>query len=174
MDYLDDIKTRAIKTFNKLTFEEFTNGVIPDFYFSYTRFGTLLNNLRHLSHHIGALHARLTVLGNERLPWINIIYGDERDTFDDMSSQGLKYMQEGNLDEAEKIYIKITDKSQNPIYLYNLACVYSLKKNQVKAIETLRICFKLDPNNYLKESAKRDSDFTNIHELPAFQELITK
>ena len=132
----------------------------------------MLNNLRHLSHHIGALHARLTVFGNEHLPWVNIIYGDERDTWEDMSNLGVRNMKEGKLDEAEKTFLKITAKSDNAIYFYNLACVYSLKKNHEKAVDTLKICFKLDPNNHLKESAKADTDFTNIRESPAFQKLI--
>lgn len=173
LDYIEEIKAKAISTFDNLTFDEFTSGVIPDFYFSYTRYGILINNLRHLSHHIGALHARLTVLGNEPLPWVNVIFGDERDTWEEMSNLGVRNMKEGKLDEAEEIFLKITPKSKNAIHFYDLACVYSLQNKQEKALDTLKICFELDPNNHLKESAKKDNDFTNIRGLPAFRRLIT-
>ena len=40
------------------------------------------------------------------------------------------------------------------------------------ALDTLKICFKLDPNNQFKESAKTDEDLVNIRVFPAFQKLI--
>lgn len=64
-------------------------------------------------------------MGNEPLPWVNIIYGDERDKLEEMDNQGIKYLQEGKFAEAEKIYLELCSKSDNPIYFYNLGCVYS-------------------------------------------------
>ena len=45
-------------------------------------------------------------------------------------------------------------------------------KKQDKALETLKTCLKLDNANIFRVLAKTDSDFTNISELPVFQELI--
>ena len=94
-DYLEEIKTKASKTFNSISFEEFVTELNSDFFTPYSRFGILLWNLRHLTNHIGALHARITILGNEPLPWVNIIFGDVRDLFEEMDYQGTKYLQEG-------------------------------------------------------------------------------
>ena len=106
-DYLEEIKTKATKIFNTIPFEEFSTGLINDFFTPYSRFGFLIYNLRHLTNHIGALHARLVILGNEPLPWVNIIFGDERDKLEEMDNQGIIYLQEGKFYEAEKIYLEI-------------------------------------------------------------------
>lgn len=52
-DYLDEIKSKATKTFNNISFEEFTTDLISDFFIPYSRFGILIYNLRHLTNHIG-------------------------------------------------------------------------------------------------------------------------
>ena len=123
--------------------------------------------------HTGALHARLNILGNQSFPYINAIYRDERDRINDLNDQGVGYNLAGKIDEAEKIYLEICDNTENPLYLYNFACVNSRKGYQEKALETLKTCLKFDNGNLFKNLAKNDSDFTNIKDLPAFQQLIS-
>ena len=171
-EYLTEIKEKADRVFKNLTIEEFTSGQLYLFHGSTSVFGALQHNLRHIAHHIGALHGRLHALGNKSIPWVNVVYRDERDTWEEMNDQGVTYIQDGKLDEAEKIYLEICAKSDNPGYLYNFACVYSRKGNQQKALETLETCLKLDKAKIFKEFSKTDSDFSNIRELPAFQQLI--
>ena len=125
--------------------------------------------------HVGALHARLTILGNEPLDYVNRVYGDERDGWNELNQRGVAFIMQGKLDEAENIYLDICAESEHPLYHYNLACVYSRKENTEKALDTLKFCLKSSnpwQQNFFKNLAKTDSDFTNIRELPNFPQLI--
>ena len=174
-DYLDEIKEKAEKLFNNLSIEEFINDPIYDLQGTISLYSSLINNLRHTMNHVGALHARLTILGNESLPYVSQIYGDERDRLNELNNQGVADILQGKLDEAERIYLELCDRSELPLYLYNLACVYSRKGIQEKAIDELKNCLKISnifQYKFFKNLAKTDSDFTNIRELPNFQQLI--
>lgn len=171
--YLNEVKEMADKLFATLTVEELTSCQLSDLGGSKSLMNSLLFGIRHSTHHIGALHARLTALGNDPIPWVNQVYGDERDTWEEMNNRGVIFIQQGKFAEAEKIYAELCAKSSNnPNYFYNLACVYSREGISEKALETLKSCLILDTNNGFKDLAKRDSDFTNIRELPAFKQLI--
>lgn len=64
-------------------------------------------------------------MGNESIPWVNVVYRDERDTWEEMNNQGVAFIQDGKFDEAEKLYQEICTKSDNPGYFYNFACTLS-------------------------------------------------
>ena len=175
-DYLEEIKEKADNLFNNLTIEEFSEPIY-DLDGTVTFYSLLVNNLRHIMNHVGAIHARLTILGNEPLDYVNRVYGDERDSWNEMNQQGVAYIMQGKLDEAEKIYQDICAKSEHPLYYYNLACVYSRKENTEKALDTLKFCLKTSnswQHKFFKNLAKTDSDLTHIRELPDFQQLIER
>lgn len=173
LDHLAEVQEKATKLFSNLTVEELTGEPMYEATDSFSLFGSLMFNLRHLMNHIGALRARLTLLGNEPLPYVNAIYGDERDTWVDMDDQGVTLIQQGKLDEAEKIYLDICANSNIPIYHYNLACVYSRKGNREKALDSLKVCLKFDKRAVFRELVKTDSDLENIRYLPTFQQLMS-
>lgn len=171
-DYLNEIKEKANKLFKSVTLEEFSTKTIFDYRGTLSLYSVLENNLRHSMLHIGALHARLNILDKKDYAYVNVIYGDERDTNNELNNQGVAYILEGKLDEAENIYTKLCNEPVNPLYYYNFSCVQSRKGYKEKALETLKLCLKFDNGNLFKNLAKTDTDFTNIRELPAFQQII--
>ena len=173
-DYLNEIIEKANKLFNNLKIEELSEPIY-DLDGTISFFSTLVNNLRHIMNHVGAIHVRLTNLGNESLPYVIRVFGDERDKLVELNNQGVAYITQGKIDEAEKIYLEICATSEQPLYHYNLACVYSRKGNKEKALGTLKFCLEFSNNwqyNFFKGLAKQDSDLDNIRELPVFQQLI--
>ena len=173
-EYLNEIKEKADKLFKNITIDELANKTLYDFRGTISLYSSLENNSRHSMLHVGALHARLTLLGNESLPYINVRHGDERDILDELNNQGVAFILEGKIDDAEKIYLDLCPKSpNNPLYNYNFACVNSRKGNKQKALDTLQLCLKYDNGNKFKNLAKTDTDFNNIREIPQFQQLIS-
>ena len=172
-DYLEEIKLKADKMFQNISIEELTKKSIFDFRGTISLYSVLTNNLRHLMLHTGVLHARLNILDNETFPYVNAIYRDERDRINDLNDQGVAYILAGKIDEAEKIYLEICDNTENPLYLYNFACVNSHKGYKEKALNALKTCLKFDNGNLFKNLAKNDSDFTNIKDLSEFKQLIS-
>jgi len=77
-----------------------------------------------------------------------------------------------NLDKAESFLNKALKKDPANIdILYNLACLESLRDNQIKALEILTKVVEFD-KNYI-EKAKQDKRFDNIRNLKEFKDLIT-
>ncbi|MFW9929042.1 MAG: tetratricopeptide repeat protein, partial [Candidatus Thorarchaeota archaeon] len=126
--------------------------------------------LRHIMLHVGALHVRLNAVGKMPLRWVSKIPEEEGTELHEM---GLYYLQNGNLSEAEKIYVELCTDSENPLFYYNLACCYSLQKNMEQSIKTLKKCLNFDQNGRFKNLAKTDKDFINMREIPEFNQLIT-
>lgn len=60
--------------------------------------------------------------------------------------------------------------TQGASIYYNIACLYSLKKDVVNAIKSLRKAMELDFK--LKENAKVDPAFDNIRDTQEFKELL--
>ena len=172
-DYLTDVKVKASKRFQNLTMQELNNDPVFEWHGT-SVMGSILYDLRHLMLHIGALHVRLNATGKEPLAWVSKIYGDERDKKDEMNRQGVSYLQKGNYDEAEKIFLSLCENSEEPNYYYNLACCYSLQGNPEKSIDTFKTCLKYDKVGRFKDYAKKDRDFDKIRELSAFKELLNK
>ncbi|NVM37748.1 MAG: tetratricopeptide repeat protein [Candidatus Lokiarchaeota archaeon] len=76
-----------------------------------------------------------------------------------------------NLEKAEYYLNKAIKKDPtNSEIMYNIACLESLKNNQVKALELLTKAFEID-KNYI-EKASVDKRFDNIKDLKEFKELI--
>ncbi len=176
-EYLEEIKSKADNFFKIITIEELTVNPIYDLSGTISLFTVLVNNLRHIMLHVGALHARLTMLENEPLPYVRQVYGDERDKLEEKNDQGVVYIQQGELDEAEELYLEICGKSDQPLYHYNLACVYSRKGNTEKAIASLKFCLESSnqwQHKFFSNLAKTDSDLSSIQELPAFEELLNQ
>ena len=173
LDYLEVIKEKATEKFDNLTLTDLDGKPLFDWHGT-SVLGSLLYNLRHIMLHVGALHVRLNEVGKEPLNWVSKTYGDERDVTEELNSQGGTFLQQGKLDEAEKVYLELIKHSKESLYYYNLACCYSLKKDSEKALDMLKTCLKYDQNNKFKNLAEKDKDFNNIKESPAFKELFTK
>lgn len=171
LDYLEVIKEKANKKFNNLTLEDLDGKPLFDWHGT-SVLGSLLYNLRHIMLHVGALHVRLNEVSKEPLNWVSKIYGDERDVREELNNRGVAFLQQGKLDEAEKIYLELIENSKDSLYYYNLACCYSLKNDSEKAIDMLTTCLKYDQNKRFKDLAGKDKDFKNIKELPVFKELL--
>jgi tetratricopeptide (TPR) repeat protein len=76
-----------------------------------------------------------------------------------------------NLEKAESYLNKAFKKDPANIeILYNIACLESLRNNQVKALELLTKLIELD-ENYI-ERALSDDRFDNMRESQEFKELI--
>ena len=56
---------------------------------------------------------------------------------------------------------------------YNRACIYALQGNLKLAMKNLQSAIELNPEKW-QESAKNDSDFTNIREHESFKRLVNK
>ena len=171
-DYLEEVKAKANSRFKELTIEELNQPPLFDWHGT-SVLGSFFYNLRHAMLHIGALHVRVNAVNKSPLRWVSKIYGDERDKREEMNSRGVAYLQQGNLDEAEKIYLELIETyKDDPLFYYNLACCYSLQKNSNKSIDTLKTCLELDKDKRFKETAKKDSDFDNVRELTEFKNLL--
>jgi len=87
---------------------------------------------------------------------------------------GVDYDKQGKLDFAIAEYAeykKATSIDPNfATTCYNLACVYSLKKENTLALESLEEAVALDWR--FVENAKTDSSFDTLRESPEFVELI--
>jgi tetratricopeptide (TPR) repeat protein len=57
----------------------------------------------------------------------------------------------------------------NPISIYNRACIYCLKGDKANALADLKKAISLDPS--LKESARKDEDFKNLYDDEDFKKL---
>ena len=112
-------------------------------------------------------------MGNKSIPWVNVVYRDEIDEWEEMNDQAIAFLLDGKFDDAEKLYQEICSKSENPSYFYDFTCVLSRKGNTEKALETIKTSLKFDKGNVFRGIAKTDSDFTNIRDLPTFQALIS-
>ena len=172
LDYLEVIKKKANKKFDDITLEDLDGQPLFDWHGT-SVLGSLLYNLRHIMLHVGALHVRLNEVSKETLGWVSKIYGDERDVRDELHNRGITFLQQGKLDEAEKVYLELIENSKDSRDYYNLACCYSLKNNSEKALNMLKTCLKYDQGNRFKGLAQKDKDFNNVRELPAFKELLT-
>ena len=90
-----------------------------------------------------------------------------------MNDKSVAYLQSGKIDEAEKILVELSNNySENPLYHYNLACCYSRLKKPEKSLKSLELSLKYDKDDRFKNLAKKDSDFSNVMDLPAFKELL--
>lgn len=167
--YLQEIKEKADKRFNDLTIQMLNDESVFEWHGS-SVLSSLLYNLRHIMLHVGALHVRLNAVGQQALRWVNKFPEDEGER---LNSLGFNYIQSGNLTEAEKIYVKLSTDSENPLFYYNLACCYSLQGKLEQSIETLTTCLKFDRKGRFKKLAKTDNDFSNLRETPEFERLIT-
>ena len=172
LDYLEEIKVKANKKFDDISVGDLDGKPLFDWHGT-SVLGSLLYNLRHIMLHVGALHVRLNEINKEPLSWVSKIYGDERDVREELNNRGVAFLQQGKLDEAEKVYLELIKDSNDSPYYYNLACCYSLKKDSEKALDTLRTCLKYDQNNRFRDLAKKDKDFNNVKELQAFKELLS-
>ena len=92
------------------------------------------------------------------------------------------YLTQDKLDDAitefqQAIQIGIEIDSANTWSYYNLACVYSLKNEQQKALESLQKVIDLDKRFFYNSTfrigySKTDPDFDNIRQTPEYQQLI--
>jgi tetratricopeptide (TPR) repeat protein len=57
----------------------------------------------------------------------------------------------------------------NPVGMYNRACIYSLKGDKAHALADLKKAISLDPS--FKESARKDEDFKNLYSDEEFMKL---
>lgn len=77
---------------------------------------------------------------------------------------------QGKLDEAEPYYRRSVEAdSRHPTPYYNLACFYSLREEQEKALASLERAFALDPS--FAKFAQRDPDLAALHGDARFMEL---
>ncbi len=90
---------------------------------------------------------------------------------DVQNSLGNIFLNLRNLEKAEYYLNKAFKKDPtNSEIMYNIACLESLKNNQVKALELLIKALEID-ENYI-ERASVDKRFENIRDLKEFKELI--
>lgn len=167
--YVQEIKEKANELFSELTIDDLNKQPVFEWHGS-SELSSLLYNLRHIMLHVGALHVRINAVGNNMpLRWVSKIPEEENA---EMNETGVWHLQQGNLTEAEKIFVTLTAGSKNATFYYNLACCYALQKKLDQSLETLQTCFHYDQSGRFKQYAKTDKDFTNIRELDAFKQLL--
>ena len=172
LDYSNEVKEKAKKRIQGLTIEELNEDPLYDWHGT-SVMGSYMYNLRHLMLQIGALHVRVNAKAEIPLRWVSKIFGDERDKTEELNEKSVAYLQSGKIDEAEKILVELSNKySENPLYHYNLACCYSRLKKPEKSLKSLELSLKYDKDDRFKNLAKKDSDFSNVMDLPAFKELL--
>ena len=92
--------------------------------------------------------------------------------YDDLMTQGYDFIEKDQLDQAIGCYVKVLkdvsphDKTAN----YNLACIYSLKKDTGKALQYLEMAVRYGWTDY--EFAGKDKDFSSTSSEPKFAELL--
>ncbi|MFX1500358.1 MAG: tetratricopeptide repeat protein [Promethearchaeota archaeon] len=92
---------------------------------------------------------------------------------DVQNNLGNMYLILRNLEKAQYYLNKAFKKDpNNPIILYNIACLESLTNNPTKALELLTKLIAID-YTYI-ERIKSDDNFDNIKDLEEFKELIRK
>jgi hypothetical protein len=116
--YLQEIREKTDALFSSLTISSLNNAPIFDWH-GISLLSSLLYDLRHIMLHVGALHVRVNSEGKMPLRWVSKILEEEGAEERDLA---LFYLQSGNLSEAEKLYIKLSNNTKDPTQLYNLAC----------------------------------------------------
>ena len=90
---------------------------------------------------------------------------------DVQNNLGVIFLNLRNLEKAEHYLNKAFKKDPtNSEIIYNIACLESLKNNQIKALELLMKALEIDES--FIERASLDKKFDNIRELKEFKELI--
>jgi tetratricopeptide (TPR) repeat protein len=90
---------------------------------------------------------------------------------DVQNNLGNLFLIQRNFKQAEYYFNKAIKRDRtNTNILYNLACLESLKNDQTKALELLKIIIKID-KDYI-EKALSDERFDNIRDLKEFKELM--
>lgn len=110
----------------------------------------------------------------ERPLWNSIIGSTCIHTITHLS---LIYNDQDKRDKSIEIFEKIFEDMQaldptprwRALNIYNLACLYSLSKNQPKAVDLLKESFSLRPD--LRDLSQKDTDLDPIRKNPAFLAL---
>jgi tetratricopeptide (TPR) repeat protein len=84
--------------------------------------------------------------------------------------RGLALMKLGNFSDAEAQFSELAKLDENPMIIYNLACVNALVGNRFQALSFLDRAIVLQP--YYQELARVDPDFDPIWEDTLFQALV--
>jgi predicted Zn-dependent protease len=80
---------------------------------------------------------------------------------------------QGNMEQARKEFQKgLRLAPEDPLLLYNMACMHALKGERVSALRLLEKAFTGNPT--LIDGAQEDKDLSSLYEDPTFQELISR
>ena len=167
--YLQEIKEKVETRLKELTIQELTEKPLFERQGS-SILSNLLNDIRHVMLHVGALHVRINTKGKMPLRWVSKypeVEGAEKNALTRW------YLEQGNLTEAEKIYLELCANSKNPLFYNNLACCYAQQKKVDQSLKTLKTCIQLDKHREFKELAKTEKIFTNIRELAEFKQVMS-
>lgn len=167
--YIHEIKEKSDLRFKELTIQELNEKPLFESQGS-SILSNILNDIRHIMLHVGALHVRINTMGKMPLRWISKYPEDEGTEKNALANW---YLQNGNLTEAEKLYVELCANLKNPLFYYNLACCYARQKKVDQSLKALNTCIQLDTIGRFKESAKTEKDFTNIREMTEFRQVLS-
>lgn len=80
---------------------------------------------------------------------------------------------QGNIDQAHKEFQRgLRLSPEDPVLLYNMACIHALKGERELALRLLERAFTRNPN--LVAGAQEDSDLASLYDDDAFKELVSR
>jgi tetratricopeptide (TPR) repeat protein len=141
-----------------------------------------MHNIAIIQNSLGTIYTRLQKFEEAEQMYLDALkifkkYAEQdRKTYilnvaDVQNNLGNLFLTQRNLEQAEYYLNKVIKKDPTNINaLYNIACLESLKNNQVKALEILKKVIEID-KEYI-ERAQSDDRFDNIRDLIEFKELI--
>lgn len=146
--------------------------------------GIYLYNVAIIQNSLGIIYSRLQQFTQAKQKYLDAlkifkIYAKEdpktysHNVADVQNNLGNIFLNLRNLEKAEQYLSKAFKiDPANVEIIYNIACLESLKNNQVEALELLTELIKFD-NRYI-EKIMSDDRFDNIRELNKFKELTSK
>ena len=86
---------------------------------------------------------------------------------------GISYASQGNYDKAQQFFNEAVEANpDNPYCYYNLACLYSLKKDIPNACKNLEKAIAKGYNNW--KVIREDSTLKNLRQSPCYKKIIPK